>query len=135
MKIARGRAAGAPTQQRTDTFTGTVWMDPVLPTTDGTTVNNVFFPPGARTNWHHHENGQLLIVSAGHGLVCTDGERPHEIGPGDVVWVPAGERHWHGASAGSYLLHLAVSLGSTEWFQAVGDGDHAVPAAPRFERG
>lgn len=134
MQIVRGRAAGAPTQQWTDTFTGAVWADSVLPTTDGTTINNVFFPPGARTHWHHHEVGQVLIVSSGHGLICTDGEQPREIGPGDIVWVPPGERHWHGASGSSYLLHLAISLGSTEWFAAVSDEDHAAAPVPRFKR-
>lgn len=135
MRIVRGRAGGAQSQQRTDTFTGAVWADPVLPTTDGTTINNVFFPPGARTHWHHHERGQILLVTAGHGLVCAQGDRPREIGPGDTIWVPPGERHWHGASGTSYLLHLAVSLGLTEWFDAVTDAEHGAAPTSQPDRG
>ena len=65
MKIVHGRADGAVTEARGATFTGTVWGDPVLPTTDGTTINSVTFTPGARTFWHHHERGQILVVTAG----------------------------------------------------------------------
>ena len=124
MKIIRGRAHGAASQQRTETFTGTVWSDPVLPTSEGVTVNNVFFTPGARTHWHHHEHGQLLHITAGSGLICSEGGKPETIRPGDSVWVPAGESHWHGASPDSYMLHLAVSLGTTNWADPVTDTEY-----------
>lgn len=119
MKIVHGRAEGAVTEARGATFTGTVWGDPVLPTTDGTTINSVTFTPGARTYWHHHERGQILVVTAGTGWVCTRGEAPQPLTVGDVVWVPPGERHWHGAGPDSIMTHLATSLGTTTWLDEV----------------
>lgn len=121
--------SGEASQQRGDsTFTGAVWADPVLPTTDGVTVNSVFFPPGGRTYWHSHASGQVLHVHAGSGLVCADGEAPRRIRAGDVVWAPPGERHWHGAAPGSFLHHLAVSLGTTHWEREVTEAEYS--AAP-----
>lgn len=124
MHIVHGRAPGAVAEARGGTFTGTVWGDPVLPTTDGTTVNSVTFTPGARTFWHHHERGQLLVVTAGTGWVCTYGGPPQPLTVGDVVWVPPGERHWHGAGPGSILTHTAVSLGTTTWLDEVSETEY-----------
>nr|MDT0660716.1 cupin domain-containing protein [Micromonospora sp. DSM 115978] len=118
MRIVHGRPEGARSEQR-DTVTGEVWFDPVLPATDGTTIATVFFAPGARTFWHRHEHGQILQVLAGRGLICTDGERPRPISAGDTVWVPAGERHWHGAAPDSFMTHTAISLGTTFWAEEV----------------
>lgn len=125
MHIVHGRAAGSPTQRRTDTFTGEVFGDPVLPATDGTAVNSVTFTPGAHTFWHSHERGQLLVVTAGSGWVCSQGERPQPITVGDLVWVPPGERHWHGSDPGTIMTHLAVSLGRTEWLAEVAEAEYA----------
>jgi quercetin dioxygenase-like cupin family protein len=124
MIVVPGRAPRPlASEQRSSTFTGTVWLDPVLPTTGGSeigvTVNNVFFTPGSRTFWHRHQHGQILHVTAGEGLICPAGETPHRIRAGDTIWVPAGERHWHGATPDSFLLHIAISLGSTEWADEV----------------
>lgn len=124
MKIVHGRADGAVTEARGTTFTGTVWGDPVLPTTDGTTINSVTFTPGARTFWHHHERGQILVVTAGTGWVCTHGESPHLLTVGDVVWVPPGEQHWHGAGPGTIMTHLATSLGVTTWLDEVSEDEY-----------
>lgn len=121
MRIVHGRARDGLSEQRSATFTGSVWADPVLPATDGVIVNDVFFSPGAHTHWHSHEHGQILQVTAGSGLVCTQGEAAQPLGAGDTVWVPAGEIHWHGAAPGSYLLHTAVSLGTTTWLEPVAD--------------
>jgi quercetin dioxygenase-like cupin family protein len=119
MKVARGRVAGAPSVQRGETFTGSVWSDPVLRTEDGVIVNTVFFPPGVRTNWHTHERGQLLVVTHGSGLVeVRDGE-VSRVGPGDVVHFAPGELHWHGATSDGYLMHVAISLGRTDWLEPV----------------
>ncbi|WP_213451886.1 cupin domain-containing protein [Rhizomonospora bruguierae] len=118
MKIVHGRAEGIPSEQRA-TVTGEAWFDPVLPATDGTTIATVFFAPGARTYWHRHENGQVLQVLAGRGLICTDGEQPRTISAGDTVWVPPGERHWHGAATDSFMTHTAISLGTTHWAEEV----------------
>jgi quercetin dioxygenase-like cupin family protein len=124
MIIVPGRAGGLPSDQRGPTFTGAVWADPVLPATDGVTINTVFFPPNARTFWHHHEKGQILHVLAGSGLIRSAGEPTRTLRPGDVVWVPPGERHWHGASPGTFLTHLAVSLGTTVWADEVAETDY-----------
>ena len=122
MKIVHSRADRTPSDQRA-TVTGQAWFAPVLPATDGTTIATVFFAPGARTYWHSHENGQILQVLAGRGLVCTAGEQPQVIQAGDTVWVPAGERHWHGAAPDSFLTHTAISLGETRWAEEVTDHD------------
>jgi quercetin dioxygenase-like cupin family protein len=129
--IVPGRVFGEKTDKRGPTFTGEVWADPVLPATDGVTINSVFFPPGARTFWHHHERGQILHVLGGGGLICSLGERPRRLRAGDVVWVPAGERHWHGGAPGSFLIHLAISLGTTSWEQEVAEAEYL--AAPEDE--
>jgi quercetin dioxygenase-like cupin family protein len=120
MRIVHGRTGDAASEQRPATISGEAWFDPVLPATDGTTITTVFFTPGARTYWHSHENGQILQVLSGRGLICTAGARPREIGAGDTVWVPPGERHWHGAAADSFMSHTAISLGTTHWAEEVG---------------
>ena len=80
MKISHGHAAGEATTEVTDTFTGTVLRDPVLSGDGAPIINSVTFPPGARTNWHTHENGQILIVTSGRGRAGTrEGQR---VGPG-----------------------------------------------------
>ncbi|WP_130835354.1 cupin domain-containing protein [[Erwinia] mediterraneensis] len=127
MQIYHGRQQQALSEKRGATFTGEVWADPVMPTTDGVTMNNVFFTPGARTWWHSHEQGQILQVVAGQGWICVAGEQPQKIRSGDSVWIPANERHWHGAAADSYLLHTAISLGKTHWQEEVSDRDYAQP--------
>jgi quercetin dioxygenase-like cupin family protein len=126
MKVTRGHEQGAASDQRGPTFTGQVWADPVMAPTDGVMINTVFFPPGARTHWHRHAQGQVLLVTHGQGWVqVRDGEGT-AVGPGDAVWFPAGEVHWHGAQPGSFLTHIAISLGETEWLDAVSDADYAV---------
>ena len=127
MRIVHGRAEPAPSERRRETITGEAWFDPVLPATDGTTITTVFFSPAARTYWHRHEHGQILQVLAGRGLICADGGRPRVISAGDTVWVPAGERHWHGAAPDSFLTHTAISLGVTRWAEAVAEAEYATP--------
>lgn len=124
MKVFQGKAAESISEQRSATFSGVVWADPIMPSTDKVTINNVFFSPGARTYWHTHEQGQILQVTAGAGWICVDGEQPQAIRVGDVVWIPANERHWHGAQHASYMVHTATSLGSTTWQEEVSDGDY-----------
>jgi quercetin dioxygenase-like cupin family protein len=118
MRIVRGRDPEAPTEQRTATFSGVVHADPAI-STDGTTVATITFAPGARTFWHSHERGQLLSVISGRGLVCSFGGEPQRIEVGDLVWVPPGERHWHGGTSTTGMVHLAVSLGTTHWYDEV----------------
>jgi quercetin dioxygenase-like cupin family protein len=130
MKVFRGRS-GAVSEKRSATFSGVVWADPIMPATEKITVGSVSFAPGARTFWHAHGQGQILQVTSGRGYVCVDGGDPQEIRTGDVVWIGANERHWHGASGDSFMVHTATSLGGTTWAEevleevyrkAVGDG-------------
>jgi len=124
MIIRRMGEAGVPTQQRTESFTGLVFADPVLPGAEGIAVNNVFFAPGARTHWHSHERGQILSVVTGSGLICQDGGQVQVLRAGDVAWCPPGERHWHGAAPTTSLLHCAISLGETTWALQVSDEEY-----------
>ncbi|WP_333829404.1 cupin domain-containing protein [Pararhodobacter sp.] len=119
MQIFPGRNTSDASQSRGPTFTGQVWADPIMPATDGVMINNVFFPPDARTHWHTHGQGQILQVLAGQGWICVKGQKAQVIRPGDTIWIPADEVHWHGAAADSYLLHTATSLGGTNWLDEV----------------
>ena len=114
-----------------DWFTGTVRIDPVFQADDpGRAAGaSVTFEPGARTNWHTHPLGQTLIVTSGLGLVQREGGPIEEIRPGDVVWFPAGEKHWHGASAETAMTHLAVQEqqdgSAVTWLEPVTDEQYA----------
>jgi quercetin dioxygenase-like cupin family protein len=101
-----------------------VWADPVFAAEDGIMVNNVFFEPGARTHWHTHGVAQVLYVLAGEGRVQSRDGTGSPLHVGDTVHIPASEEHWHGAAPGSYLLHLAVSVGGTDWLDAVSDQEY-----------
>lgn len=120
MKIHRGRVPDSSSENRTETFTGTVWADPVLNESPRVMVNTVCFNPGARTYWHSHAEGQILVVTHGRGLIQNRDEKS-VIEPGDVVYVPPGEEHWHGAAGETLLIHLAISLGPTTWLEEVSD--------------
>ena len=122
MKVTRGRE-GRPSEHRTDTFTGDVWGDAVL-ADEGLMVNNVFFAPRARTYWHRHAVAQVLHVVSGRGLLWSDEGSGAVLAPGDVAHIPAGERHWHGGGPDTALLHLAVSVGPTEWLDEVSDDEY-----------
>jgi quercetin dioxygenase-like cupin family protein len=123
MKIHHGRPPGAASENRTQTFTGTVWLDPVMSEDQpALAANSVCFTPGARTYWHSHSEGQLLIVTHGRGFVQSRDEEKAMLTAGDIVYAPPGEEHWHGAADDSMLVHLAISLGSTDWLEEV-DGD------------
>ena len=131
MRVARGRAAaGSPSEQRSATFTGRVWGDPVLAAEDGVVVNNVFFEPGARTHWHTHGVAQVLHVVAGDGWLQSRDGTGMALHVGDTAHIPAGEEHWHGAAPTSYLLHYAVSVGGTFWLDPVTDDEYASATEP-----
>ena len=93
-----------------DWFTGAVRIDPLFDRTDPARVGgaSVTFEPGARTAWHTHPLGQTLIVTSGCGRAQRWGGPIEEIRPGDVVWFPPGEKHWHGATATTAMTHIAV---------------------------
>jgi quercetin dioxygenase-like cupin family protein len=124
MRIARGRK-GAPSEERGPTFVGRVWADPVLSAEDGVLVNTVFFEPGARTHWHAHDGGQVLYVTNGSGWAQTRDGEGGPITAGDVVHFAPGEEHWHGAAPDSYVVHVAISLGSNTWLDPVSDEEYA----------
>ena len=117
--------------KRGSQFTGTAYPYLTMPTTDGVTINTVNFVPGTRTFWHSHERGQILQILAGRGLIQTQGEPVRVLRAGDTVWVPPGEIHWHGAAPDSFMTHTAISLGVTEWSDAVSDSHYT--AAPSSE--
>jgi quercetin dioxygenase-like cupin family protein len=91
-------------------FTGTVRIDPLFQANAPARAAgaSVTFEPGARTAWHTHPLGQTLIVTAGRGLAQHWGGPVVEIQPGDVVWFPPGEKHWHGASPTTAMTHIAI---------------------------
>ena len=124
MRVTRGREADKTSELRGPTFTGDVWAEPVLATGDGVTVNTVFFTPRARTHWHHHEHGQVLLVTHGRGYVQVRGGEGTWVRAGDTVWFPPGEEHWHGAGPETWMAHNAISLGATEWLDPVTDEDY-----------
>ena len=120
-----------------DWFTGTVRIDPLFQARDPARVAgaSVTFEPGARTAWHTHPLGQTLIVTVGFGRAQRWGGEIEEIRPGDVVWFPPGEKHWHGASPTTAMTHIAVQeqLGGkvVEWMERVSDEQYsAKPRAP-----
>ena len=110
-----------------DYFTGTVRVDPLFQAPAPARVSGaaVTFEPGARTAWHTHPLGQTLIVTAGAGRVQRLGGAIEEIRPGDVVWFPPGEKHWHGAAPTTALTHIAVQEAfdgkNVEWLEQVSD--------------
>jgi quercetin dioxygenase-like cupin family protein len=108
-------------------FTGTVRVDPVFtgaaPST--TTGGAVTFEPGARSAWHTHPAGQVLIVTSGVGRVQQWGGPVQEIRPGDVIVTPPGVKHWHGAAATTAMTHLAIQESvagkNVTWMEKVSD--------------
>jgi len=113
-----------------DWFTGTVRIDPLFQAEAPARVGgaHVTFEPGARTNWHTHPLGQTLIVTSGLGRVQREGGEIEEIRPGDVIWFPAGERHWHGAGPNTAMSHIAVQESldgkAVEWLERVSDDQY-----------
>jgi quercetin dioxygenase-like cupin family protein len=113
-----------------DWFSGTVRIDPVFaaPAPARMSCLTVTFEPGARTHWHTHPLGQTLIVTAGAGRVQAEGGPMHEVRPGDVVWFPPGEKHWHGASDTTAMTHIAITEGdggkTVDWLDPVSDAEY-----------
>jgi len=110
-----------------DWFTGNVRIDPLLDPPEPARVAgaSVTFEPGARTAWHTHPLGQTLIVIFGCGWAQREGGPREEIKPGDVIWIPPGEKHWHGASAATAMTHIAIQEKlngkAVEWMEKVTD--------------
>lgn len=98
-------------------FTGKVLFGPLSAAPDRSlNALAVLFEPGARTDWHTHPDGQVLYITSGAGKVQTNDGETVRVSAGDVVYSPAGEKHWHGATETSYLTHLSLTTGgATEW--------------------
>lgn len=110
---------------RQDWFTGTVHIDTLFQADAPARVVSVTFEAGARTAWHTHPLGQTLSVTAGCGRVQSWGGPVQEIRPGDVVWIPPGEKHWHGASPTEAMTHVAfqepLNGHFVDWMEKVSD--------------
>jgi len=110
-----------------DYFTGAVRVDPLFQAPDPARVvgASVRFEPGARTAWHTHPLGQTLIVTYGRGWAQREGGPVEEIRPGDVVWFPPGEKHWHGATPTTAMTHIAIQEAlngkTVDWMEKVSD--------------
>jgi len=111
-------------------FTGTVRIDPLFEAHGPARAlgASVTFEPGARTAWHTHPLGQILIVTAGCGRAQRWGGPIEEIRPGDVIWIPPGEKHWHGATATTAMTHIAIveqlDGKSADWMEKVSDAQY-----------
>ena len=134
------RAGSQPSAKGpTDWFTGMVRIDPLIQTAAPARVGGaaVTFEPGARTAWHTHPLGQTLIVTAGCGRAQRWGGAIEEIRPGDVVWFPPNEKHWHGASPTTAMTHIAIQEALdgkvVEWMEQVTDEQYR--ATPRKTNG
>lgn len=111
-------------------FVGQSYLNMI--STEQVVVGNVTFEPGCRNNWHiHHADkngGQMLLCTAGAGYYQEWGNEPRKLQPGDVIHIPAGVKHWHGAAPDSWFTHLAIEVpaenASTEWCEAVSDEDY-----------
>jgi quercetin dioxygenase-like cupin family protein len=113
------------------TFTGDVYINPICRGEEPSRmiVSLVRFTPGARTSWHSHAVGQTLHVTDGTGLVQTRDGTVIRMRPGDTVYTPPGQEHWHGATAGNFMCHLAMLEGipggdGTTWLEPVTDQQH-----------
>ena len=145
LKVPGASATAASTQHRIETmqitrvgsqpsqkgpeeyFTGSVRIDSRFQGSGPARVGGaiVTFEPGARTAWHTHPLGQTLIVTSGRGWAQVEGGPKEEIRPGDVVWFPPGEKHWHGAAATTAMTHIAIAESldgkSVDWMEKVSD--------------
>lgn len=127
-------AGSRPTRRASaDYFTGTVWQDPIVVAEAPARVvaTRVSFEPGARTAWHTHPLGQTLYVLHGVGRFQTKGQPIVEIRPGDAIWIPPGEKHWHGASPNSGMIHIAIQEAekgsAVTWMEKVTDDEYNKP--------
>lgn len=132
IRIAR-RGSQPSRQGPADNFTGSVRVDPLFQANAPARASGslVTFEPGARTAWHSHPLGQVLIVTAGTGRVQRWGDPVDEIQQGDVVWIPPGQKHWHGAAPNSSMAHIGIveqlDGKSVEWMEKVSDAQYTAP--------
>lgn len=127
------RSGSQPSRQGpAENFTGSVRVDPLFQAIAPARASGalVTFEPGARTAWHTHPLGQILIVTAGTGRVQRWGDPLEEIHQGDVVWIPPGQKHWHGAAPNSSMAHIAVVEAldgkTVDWLEKVSDAQYGI---------
>src|SRR5262245_24531950 len=120
-------------------FTGNVRIDPLFQPNDHTRASGVgvTFEPGARTAWHSHPLGQTLMVTAGCGRVQNWDGQIEEIRPGDVVWCPSGEKHWHGAAPTTAMTHISIveqlDGKSADWMEKVSDEQYRAASSSKID--
>lgn len=120
---------GTPNTAYAQYFIGDSFLNPLTDPKCGLFAANVTFEPGCRNNWHIHQarkgGGQILVCVAGRGYYQQEGQEARELHPGDVVNIPAGVKHWHGAAPDCWFSHLAVEVpgedGKTQWLEPVMD--------------
>jgi 4-carboxymuconolactone decarboxylase len=132
IQIVRSGARPA-LQAPAEHFTGSVRVDPLFQAIPPARASGslVTFEPGARTAWHSHPLGQILIVTAGTGRVQRWGDPVEEIHQGDVVWIPPGQKHWHGAAPSSSMAHIGIveqlDGKAVDWMEKVSDTQYVAP--------
>jgi quercetin dioxygenase-like cupin family protein len=126
------RSGSRPSSKGPDAwFTGNVRVDPLFQAGEPARVSggHVTFEPGARTMWHTHPLGQTIIITSGVGRVQCEGGPVEEVHPGDIVWFPPKEKHWHGATATTAMTHIAVTEWldgkNVDWMEQVTDAQYA----------
>ncbi|MFQ5914196.1 MAG: cupin domain-containing protein [Nitrospinota bacterium] len=133
MKLVRKDDAPRPKPEKGKHFTGPVGLALLLNIDEKALVRVAYvaFEPGARTLWHTHPAGQILHVVKGTGLIQTWEEKESKkkaqvIRPEDIIYIPPGEKHWHGAAPDSPMEHIAHSMGGdTEWLEEVSEVDYS----------
>lgn len=123
---------GEPNTAYAQYFVGNSYLKPLTEPGQGVLIANVTFEPGCRNHWHIHKaskgGGQILICVDGEGWYQEEGKEAQSLKPGDVVTIPAGVKHWHGAKANGWFSHLAVECPgedtSNEWLEAVSQQDY-----------
>jgi len=132
IKVTR-KGERSPTQAPAEHFTGSASVDRFLIESGSSHASgaSVAFEPGGRTAWHSHPLGQTLIVTAGAGWVQQWGGQIQEIRQGDVVWIPPGIKHWHGATASTSMTHIGIQESldgkAVEWMEQVSDQQYRNP--------
>lgn len=126
------KAGSRPTKYGpSEYFSGTVYQDPIVVAPEPARIRalRVTFLPGGRTNWHTHPLGQTLYVVSGTGRYQTEGQPVVEINAGDTVWIPPGEKHWHGAAPETAMCHIAFQEAldgkHINWMEPVSDEDYS----------
>ena len=130
------KLGSVPTRrQPKEYFSGVAWQDPIIEAPEPARVRSgrVSFEPGARTAWHTHPLGQTLHVISGLGRVQAKGGPIQEIRPGDTVWIPPNEKHWHGAGPETGMVHIAIQEAPdgkhVEWMELVTDAEYGAKIA------